>query len=97
MTGLVFFPLLILVFKWRTYSKYDWAFTLYYLLYALILVLAKDIPLNSRIGLFYLCVPALSYVVFMFPELQGSLSETAIKIWSALGLFSALIALLVIF
>lgn len=97
MTGIVFLPLLILVFKWKTFSKYDWVFTLYYILYALTLVTTKDIPLNSRIGSFYLGVPAFSYAAFIFAELQDSVHENVVKVLSALGLSAALIALLVIF
>ncbi len=97
MMELVFLPLSILVFKWRTCSKYDWVFTLYYLTYSLILVVAKEIALNSRVGLFYLGVPAFSYVAFMLPELQNAMSENVVKVWSALGLSVAIIALLIIF
>lgn len=92
MMELVFLPLLILVFKWRTFSKYDWAFTFYYLLYAMTLVTTKDMPLHSRIGSFYLGVPA-----FIFSELQDSMNENVVRVLSALGLSSALVAILVVF
>lgn len=93
----VFLPLLILVFKWRTFSKYDWAFTFYYLLYAMTLVTTKDMPLYSRIGSFYLGVPAFCYTAFIFSELQDSMNENVVRVLSALGLSSALVAILFIF
>ncbi|WP_160174786.1 hypothetical protein [Vibrio fluvialis] len=54
-------------------------------------------PLNSRIGSFYLGIPAFSYAAFIFAELQDSVHENVVKVLSALGLSAALIALLVIF
>lgn len=93
----VWLPLVILAFKWKEYNKYDWCFTFLYILYAWLLVIEVDIPLSSRIGSFYLGVPALSYVAFIFPALQHALNEKVVRILSALGLTSALIALLVIF
>ncbi|RBO14613.1 hypothetical protein DSL61_16370 [Vibrio cholerae] len=97
MTELVFLPLIILVFNWKNYDLYDWLFTVFYVIYAFTFVMTDEIPLNTRIGSFYLGIPALSYCVFVLSEFQSNYSVYTIKLMSALGLSAALISLLIIF
>ncbi|EJK2100778.1 hypothetical protein ACXA2F_003477 [Vibrio cholerae] len=97
MAELVFLPLTILVYKWKNYDLYDWLFTVFYVIYAFTFVMRDELPLNARIGSFYLGIPALSYCAFVFSEFQLHYSVYTIKVMSALGLSAALISLLIIF
>ncbi|ENM3860955.1 hypothetical protein ACPFTZ_001899 [Vibrio cholerae] len=97
MTELVFLPLIILVFNWKNYDLYNWLFTVFYVIYAFTFLMTDEIPLNARIGSFYLGIPALSYCVFVLSEFQSHYSVYTIKLMSALGLSAALISLLIIF
>lgn len=97
MTELVFLPLIILVFNWKNYDLYDWLFTVFYVIYTFTFLMTDEIPLNARIGSFYLGIPALSYCVFVLSEFQSNYSVYTIKLMSALGLSAALISLLIIF
>lgn len=97
MAELVFLPLTILVYKWKNYDLYDWLFTVFYVIYAFTFVMTDELPLNARIGSFYLGIPALSYCAFVFSEFQSHYSIYTIKMMSALGLSTALISLLIIF
>lgn len=97
MAELVFLPLTILVYKWKNYDLYDWLFTVFYVIYAFTFVMTDELPLNARIGSFYLGIPALSYCAFVFSKFQSHYSIYTIKVMSALGLSTALISLLIIF
>ncbi|MFC3024930.1 hypothetical protein ACFODT_14020, partial [Vibrio zhugei] len=60
-------------------------------------VTSNDIGHSSRLGAFYLGVPAVCYVLFLFPELVDNGEEKTIKIMCLLGISIAFGTMLFIF
>lgn len=94
---LVFLPLALTLLSWQRHRYYDWLFIVYYFIYAVSLVTSNDIGHSSRLGAFYLGVPAVCYVLFLFPELVDNGEEKTIKIMCLLGISIAFGTMLFIF
>ncbi|SHG15586.1 hypothetical protein SAMN02745781_04105 [Vibrio gazogenes DSM 21264] len=90
----VFLPLMIVPFRWKSFDISQWRFTVYYLLYAISFMQFYHAPLSPYLGSFYLGIPAICYVSFLFPNLQNYYPESAVRMLSIMGLSMAFAALL---
>ncbi|GIU16850.1 MULTISPECIES: hypothetical protein [unclassified Shewanella] len=93
---LIFLPLLIVPFKYKQFGRSEWYFTLFFLAYAVTLT-TLTLPLNSRLGSFYIGIPSFSYFFYMYPEIQTQYSSTVLRSLSFFGVVSAFVALVVFF
>lgn len=93
---LIFLPLLLVLFKYREFGRFEWLFSGLFLAYGLTLI-GADVPPSSRLGGLYLAVPSISYFFYLFPEVQTQYSAPVVRSLSLLGVGSAFIALLFFF
>ncbi|MGS0681152.1 hypothetical protein ACVBIO_19190 [Shewanella sp. 0m-8] len=93
---LIFLPLLIVLVKYKHYARAEWLFTLFFLVYALALT-TLTLPPNSRLGSFYIGIPSISYLFYIYPDIQTQYPTSVIRVLSTLGVCTAFIALLVFF
>ncbi|WNJ94308.1 hypothetical protein RND59_09015 [Vibrio ruber] len=90
----VFLPLMIVPFRWKSLNTSQWLFTAYYLSYAITFAYFYHQPLSPYLGSFYLGIPAICYVSFLFPNLQNYYPESAVRTLSVMGLSMAFVVLL---
>lgn len=90
----VFLPLMIVLFRWKSFDISQWRFTAYYVLYAIMLTYFYHRPLSPDLGSFYLGIPAICYVSFLFPNLQNYYPESAVRMLSIMGLSVTFVTLL---
>ncbi|SIO93331.1 hypothetical protein VSP9026_00990 [Vibrio spartinae] len=90
----VFLPLIIVPFRWKSFDLSQWRFTAYYLLYAITLAQFYPLPVSSDLASFYLGIPAICYISFLFPNLQNYYPESAVRMISIIGLSGTFITLL---
>lgn len=95
--SMIFLPLTIIPFKWREFENSDWCFNVFYLMYSLALITTSDLPQYHRITSFYIGIPMIAYIAYLFPEWQDHYPDKVIKIISFTGLTVTFIALIAIF
>lgn len=93
---LIFLPLLLVLFKYREFGRFEWLFSGLFLAYGVTLI-GADVPPNSRLGGLYLAVPSIAYFFYLFPEIQTQYPSSVIRCLSLLGVVTAVIALLLFF
>ncbi|SMS00094.1 hypothetical protein VIM7927_01335 [Vibrio mangrovi] len=91
----VFLPLMIVLFQWKSFEIRQWQFTAYYLLYAIVLTTLYQQPISPYLGSFYLGIPAMSYISFLFPGLQSYYPESAVRMVSVAGLSITFLVLII--
>ncbi len=95
--GWIFLPLVMVFFKWREFSRFDWFFTVSFVAYSVDLTFLSELPLNSYLGSFYVGIPSISYFLFLFPNIQTHYPDDVVKVMSLVGFLISFVCLLLFF
>lgn len=94
---LVFLPLGVVLFQWKHFTLYEWIVTVLYFIYSITINWYVDIPLNSRLGSFYVGIPIASYLLCLFPHYIDKYPSSVIRGMGLSGIIVAFAAALLIF
>ncbi|TKF27687.1 hypothetical protein [Enterovibrio norvegicus] len=80
MEWLLFLPCLALAFVWSERDYRHYLLSAFYIGYALYLSFGVELPAHSRLGMFYIAMPSIGFLGFLFPSAISVLPSSLVRV-----------------
>lgn len=97
MEWLLFVPCLAVAFVWSERDYRHYLVSAFYMGYAFFLMFGIELPAHSRLGLFYIAIPSLGFLGFLFPSAVSALPSSLVRVAGLVCIAIPWLSLLIFF